>query len=84
MKERQYRKCAKRLQTPLSEYLESEVNKAIKVINNSPASRGFPVKFSEGSRLLLELGAGVAQLFGDGFVSPQHAIEQIKKAMEVN
>ena len=74
----------KQLNLMLSEYLRGELMAAMKVIEASPASRGKPARFPDTARQCLELGALVVQFYGDGFVSPQHAIEQIKKAMEVN
>lgn len=74
----------KQLNLMLSDHLRGELLSAMKVIEASPASRGKPASFPDTVRQCAELGALVIQFYGDGFVSPFHAMEQIKKAMEVN
>ena len=70
-------------------WLSGDVHKQIeqvkKVINASPAGEGnVKAKGSTALRHAIIIGLGVIELMGDGYQSPQHAIEQIKKAMEVN
>ena len=69
----------------LDEDIYVQVGRVMKVIDSSPASKGnVKAKSTTALRHAIIIGLGVIELMGDGYQSPQHAIEQIKKAMEVN